>query len=81
MNETIIQSLPWIIPLILVLAIWDAVWRLIASWRAARSGHLIWFICLNVFGTIGILPIVYLLLSRREKAPSGPEPAQAQPTN
>ena len=65
MNETIIQSLPWLIPLILMLALWDAIWRIIASWKAARNNHLAWFICLNIFGTIGILPIVYVLLHRK----------------
>lgn len=49
-----------IICLVVVLAIWDGVWKLIALWKSARNGQLAWFICLAIFNTVGILPILYL---------------------
>jgi len=54
-----------IIAVIVVLAVWDAVWKLIALWKSARHGQLAWFICLAIFNTIGILPILYILLFQK----------------
>jgi hypothetical protein len=50
---------------ILLLAIWDGVWKLIALWKSARRDQLAWFICLAIFNTIGILPILYLLFFQK----------------
>jgi hypothetical protein len=57
--------IPWFIPIIIILSIWDAVWKLIAIWKAARNNHLAWFICIAIFNTIGILPIIYILIQRK----------------
>lgn len=46
---------------IVLLAIWDGVWKLIAMWKSARNNQLAWFVCLAIFNTIGILPILYIL--------------------
>lgn len=46
-----------IIPL---LVIWEMVWKGIALWRAGRNARLAWFICLFIFNTLGILPIIYI---------------------
>jgi hypothetical protein len=54
----------WLIPAIAIVAIWDAVWKLIAMWKAARNNHLAWFICIFIFNTIGILPIIYILINK-----------------
>ncbi|HLU90867.1 MAG TPA: DUF5652 family protein [Cyclobacteriaceae bacterium] len=53
-------------PVIVLLIIWEAVWKLIAMWKAARNNHLIWFICLAILNTVGILPIIYLLIHRKK---------------
>ncbi len=51
---------------ILIIAfIWDVVWKLIGLWKSARKNQLIWFICIAVFNTAGILPIVYILLENK----------------
>jgi len=44
-----------------LIAIWDAVWRLIAMWKCGRHSQLAWFICLAIFNTAGILPIIYIV--------------------
>ncbi|MFA5210155.1 MAG: DUF5652 family protein, partial [Proteiniphilum sp.] len=36
---------------------------------SARNNHLVWFICLAIFNTIGILPIVYLVLNKQKAFP------------
>jgi predicted permease len=53
---------------IILLAIWDGVWKLIALWKSARHDQLAWFICLAIFNTIGVLPILYLLFFQKTEA-------------
>jgi len=50
-----------IILAIVLLVIWEGVWKLTALWKSARHGQLAWFICLAIFNTVGILPILYIL--------------------
>lgn len=65
-----ISKLPeWLIIVIAILALFDSVLKLIALWKSARNNHLIWFICLAIFNTIGILPIVYLVLNKQKAFP------------
>lgn len=58
------ETLVWLMPIIIILMIWDTVWKLIALWKAGRNNHLAWFICIALINTIGILPIVYILIHR-----------------
>lgn len=65
-----LSTLPvWMIILIVVLALFDAVMKVIAMWKSARNNHLVWFIFLAIFNTIGILPIVYLVLNKQKAFP------------
>jgi hypothetical protein len=64
MEQEIHSILPWFIPLILIVAIWDSAWKLIAMWKAGRNNHLAWFICIFIFNTLGILPIIYILINK-----------------
>lgn len=63
-----------LILMLVTAAIWDGVWKLIAMWKSARHGQLAWFICLAIFNTVGILPILYILLFQK---PAPPEPPRA----
>jgi hypothetical protein len=54
-----------LVTVIILLAIWDGVWKLIALWKSARHDQLAWFICLAIFNTVGILPILYILFFQR----------------
>jgi len=65
--EELTQFLDWFLPVIIILAIWEAVWKMIALWKAARNNHLVWFIFIGVLNTAGILPIIYLLLNRNKQ--------------
>ncbi|MFA5464211.1 MAG: DUF5652 family protein [Dysgonamonadaceae bacterium] len=51
---------------IIILILWEAVWKLIAMWKASRNNHLVWFICIALINTIGILSIVYILMHRNK---------------
>lgn len=57
------NALIWLIPLI----IWGSTWKIIAMWRAGRNNDLAWFLCIALLNTIGILPIIYLLLQKRNR--------------
>jgi hypothetical protein len=56
---------------LILLAIWDGVWKLIALWKSARHNQLAWFICLAILNTVGILPILYILCFQKP-APRAP---------
>jgi hypothetical protein len=47
---------------LILLIIWEAVWKLLALWKSARKGSVVWFIALAVFNTAGILPILYIFV-------------------
>ncbi len=68
--QTLLDTLAWLLPLILILGIWEMVWKIIAMWRSARNNHLAWFICIAIINTAGILPIVYLLTHKSLKSDS-----------
>ena len=56
----------WMI--LIVLAVWEAVWKGIALWRAGKNSDLAWFVCIFIFNTLGILPIIYIFgFSKKEK--------------
>ncbi len=59
---------------IVLLAIWDGVWKVIGMWKSARNNQIGWFICIAIFNTVGILPIIYLLCGQRDRN----QPAQSQ---
>ena len=69
MESFVIENLGFTMYLIIVLlVVWDSVWKLVAYWKSARNNHLAWFICIAIFNTVGILPIIYLLIHRKEKS-------------
>jgi len=59
----------WYIVAIVLLILWDAIWKSIALWKAARNNQLSWFIVFLIFNTVGILPIVYIKFFQRKKLP------------
>ncbi len=67
MNLEIFQN-AWFIILLIFLAIWSGIWKLIGLWRSARNNELAWFICIAVFNTLGILPIIYILMDKKKKS-------------
>ena len=52
---------------ILLAVAWEVVWKGVALWKAGRNARLVWFICLFIFNTLGILPIIYIFAFSRRK--------------
>jgi len=59
----------WVFILIGVLVVWEMVWKIVAIWKAGRNNHLGWFLCIVFLNTLGILPIVYILMHRKKRKP------------
>ena len=55
-----------LLPLLLILATWELIWKGFALWKAAQNNHGAWFVCVFIFNTAGILPIIYILLQRKK---------------
>lgn len=64
------EWLVWLIPLIILLAIWETVWKAVAMWKAARNNQRAWYVVLLIFNTIGILPILYMAFWQKKQAES-----------
>jgi len=58
-----------LIPILIVIAICDGVLKCIGMWKSARNNQLAWFICIAVFNTVGILPIIYLTCCQKDRNP------------
>ncbi len=53
--------------LVILLIVWTAVWKLLALWKAAKNGHVGWFILIGILNTVGILPILYIYVFSKKK--------------
>ncbi len=67
--ETLNNLPTWLPILLIILSIWEGVWKGIALWKAAKNNQLTWFVCIFIFNTIGILPIIYLKFFQRKQIP------------
>lgn len=64
---TIAEEVGVSIWLLIVIIIWSFVWKLLALWKSARKGSVIWFIILALINTVGILEILYLFVFSKMK--------------
>lgn len=55
------------VTIIILLAIWEMIWKGIALWHAGKRKQLTWFVFMFIFNTAGILPIIYLIVNRKKK--------------
>ena len=65
-SNLLLPTFGWLLPLIVILGVWDAVWKIIGMWKAGRNNELVWFICIAIFNTLGILPIIYILMDNNK---------------
>ena len=47
--------------------LWSAIWKGVALYKSGKNEHKGWFIAILVLNTMGILPIIYLLLNREDR--------------
>lgn len=53
------------LPIILVV-LCELAWKGIALWIAARRGDKVWYVVMLVVNSVGIVPIVYILLNKNK---------------
>jgi len=68
MLQEIIYQQPFLVFLsLIVLVIWDLIWKSLALWHSARKSQKGWFISLLIINSLGILPIIYLIWFKNKK--------------
>lgn len=53
------------ITIMVILGLWEAVWKGIGLWKSGRNNQLPWFVAIFIFNTAGILPIIYLFFFQK----------------
>ncbi len=54
--------------IVMVALFWELIWKGLALWRCGRKNQPVWFIFILILNTVGILPIIYLILSKNKKS-------------
>ncbi len=67
MLELLTQNMSLFVLFVIIISLWELIWKGIALWKCGRNNQLVWFIAILVLNTAGILPIIYLLFFRRIK--------------
>lgn len=49
------------IPLLIVLVIWELIWKGMALWKSAQRKEKGWFVAVLLINSVGILPLIYLI--------------------
>lgn len=57
----------WLVVLCVCLAVRDLIRKWIALYRAWQKNDPVWFVFIFIFNTCGILPIIYLILNKKER--------------
>ncbi len=60
--DTLINQNPGLITFLLI---WVLFWKGLALWKAAQEKEKWWFFFILVINTLGILPIIYLLVVKK----------------
>ena len=60
--QLMLDSLGMPLWLLIIMLIWTSVWKMIAAWKAARKGEMVWFLAFFLFNTVGILEILYVFV-------------------
>lgn len=69
MSEQFLQNQP----LLLLLLAWSLVWKGLALWRAVKLDQKVWYVVILVVNTVGILEIIYLLVTQQKAKKSQTE--------
>jgi hypothetical protein len=67
MELELLNDIPlWLSLLFIILALWESIWKGLALWKCGKNNQLVWFVCIFIFNTVGILPILYILFFQRK---------------
>ena len=57
----------WLLAVVIVVMVWDLIWKGIGLWKSGRNNQIAWFVCILIFNTAGILPIIYILFFQKKR--------------
>lgn len=60
-----ITQSPFLFLLLIAVLIAELALKGYALWKAGNNKDKVWFVCLFIFNTMGILPLVYLFIKRK----------------
>ena len=69
--QTLGISVAFLSTLVVIVGLWELIWKGFGLWYSAQRKQKIWFVCILIFNTIGILPIIYLLIHKPWKNKKG----------
>lgn len=46
---------------LVILSIWELIWKGFGLWHSAKNRQKAWFLVILIFNTLGLLPIIYLI--------------------
>lgn len=52
---------------LVLIAVWDIIWKGIGLWKAARNGQKIWFVAILFINSVGLLPILYIKFFQKKR--------------
>lgn len=55
----------WVI--IVLVTIWEAIWKGIGLWKSAGRKQLAWFVVMFIINSAGILPIIYIYFFQKKR--------------
>ncbi|MDO8656719.1 MAG: DUF5652 family protein [Nanoarchaeota archaeon] len=62
------QQPVWFLFVLILLGVWDLIWKGIGLWHAAKHNQRGWFIALLFINLVGLLPIIYLIWFKPKEA-------------
>lgn len=65
-EQFITENTVMIIVVLMLLMVWDVIWKGIALYLAGKKEQKVWFVFLLIINSVGILPIIYLVLNRKK---------------
>lgn len=51
---------------LIVALLWEIFWKAIASWRSVKRNKKWWFLFIIAINSLGLIPIIYLVIHERE---------------
>ncbi|MBP1909929.1 DUF5652 family protein [Methanolobus bombayensis] len=65
--ESLSYQSPAFMAFVIVLVLWQILWKGVGLWKAARNDDRYWFIAILLINSLGILPILYIYFFRKSK--------------
>lgn len=60
---------PGMIFALVIIGVWELIWKGIALWKCGRNNQLAWFVFILILNTVGILPIIYIAFFQKKPKP------------